>query len=144
MKEDFNYNEVPRDYLHCLHAQCPRSAHCLRFQVAQHASPTTLFFSVINPAYVMGKEDNCTHFKQDSLSRFAIGITHLFDNIPHAKAVKVKQMLLHHFERNMYYRIRNKERHISPEEQQAISYIFEKEGIKEEPLYDEYIYKYQW
>ena len=144
MKEDFNYNEVPGNYLHCLHAQCPRSADCLRFQVTHHVYPTIASISVINPNHVVGKEEACPNYQPDKLSRFALGITRLYDNIPYAKAVKIKQMLLSHFQRNMYSRIRKKERYISPEDQQTIRNILQKEEIKEEPVFDEYIYKYAW
>lgn len=46
--------------------------------------------------------------------------------------------------RSMYYRIRNKERLLHPEEQKQIAAIFIKHGIKYEPTFDIYIEKYDW
>ena len=89
MKEDFNYKEVPNGYAHCLNAQCPRSADCLRFLFALHVDNETPTFSVINPAYV-AEQEGCPYFRSECLVRFAVGITHMFDNLPYTKTVKKK------------------------------------------------------
>ena len=65
---------------------------------------------------------------------------HLLDNIPHATAVIIrKRDILSDGGRSMYYRIRNKERLLHPEEQKQIAAIFIKHGIKYEPTFDIYI-----
>lgn len=144
MEKDFDYNSIPKTYLYCLNAQCPHSAQCLRHQVAMHADPELMYLSVVNPAYVAGKEKNCPCFQSDHISRFASGITHLLDKIPHVQAVRLRSALYSHFGRNMYYRIRNKERLIRPEEQEFIRQLFLKNGINEEPAFDEYVELYDW
>lgn len=144
MKEDFDYKLVPANYLHCFYEQCSRSANCLRFQVAQHATPDVVVISTINPSAVAGKNESCTFFERDQLFRFALGITHLLDTLPHAKAVAIRREMLSHFGRNTYYRIRSKERHITPEEQSLIRELFKKEGLTEEPKFDELTYMYSW
>ena len=144
MNKDFDYKEVPSTYLHCLQEQCPRSAECLRFQVTLHIDPDIPHFLVINPGYIAGKEEKCLYFRPDCKICFAVGITHIFDNIPHTKAVRLKNILYSHFGRSMYYRIRNKERFMKPDEQVFIRETFKKEGIQEEPVFDKYIYQYNW
>lgn len=144
MKQDFDYKEVPHDYTHCLHAQCPRSANCLRFLVTQHAGPEVIRIQVINPAHVIGKEEKCSDFQPDVLACFAFGITHLFDKLPYSTAVKVRRLLFLNLKRNTFYRIQRKERLINPEEISLIREAFRMEGIKEEPVFDELIYKYDW
>ncbi|NDV58237.1 DUF6078 family protein [Bacteroides sp. 519] len=144
MKKDFNYKDVPQTYPHCLHAQCPQAQKCLRFYVAQHADEETQTFPLINPNYLNGKEESCPYFQLNVLTRFASGITHLFDDLPHAKAVKIKQIIYNYFKRNMYYRILNKERLIKLDEEAFIRGVFKKEGIDTEPVFDEYVYKYDW
>lgn len=143
MENNFNYQEVPGAYLHCLHAECPRSATCLRFLVTLHADPHTLCFSVINPAFI-AEQVECPYFQVDELTRFALGMSHLLDNQVHSKALKLRKVLYSYFGRSMFYRIRNKERLITPEEQAFIREIFRKEGIEEEPVFDQYVYRYQW
>jgi len=143
MKKDFDYNEVPQGYLHCLHAQCTRSTDCLRFLITPYVYSHRPSIKVVNPTHIAGEEE-CQYFQADRLSRFAIGITHLLDNLPHAQALRIKQILFHHFQRNMYYRIRNKERLIKPSEVSFIHRLFQEEGITEEPVFDEYVLKYDW
>ncbi|MDL2256353.1 DUF6078 family protein [Parabacteroides sp. OttesenSCG-928-G06] len=143
MKEDFNYKEIPGGYLHCLNAECSRSVDCLRYQVTLHVDQETPAFSVLNSGYVAARGE-CPFFQPDSLTRFALGMKHLFDNVPYAKALKIRNALYHYFERSMYYRIRNKTRLITPNEQAYIRQVFRKEGVQEEPVFDEYIEKYDW
>ena len=143
MNDDFNYKQVPRNYTHCLNAQCPRSADCLHFLVTRHVDKETRYFSVVNPAYV-AEQKECPYFQPDRLIRFAIGITHLFDNLPHTKAVKIKKTMYSYFGRNAYYRTLHKQRLIKPEEQDFIRQTFVKEGVAEQPAFDEYIDQYVW
>ena len=80
----------------------------------------------------------------DRTARFAMGITHLLDKLPHSEAVIVKSLLYDLLKRNMYYRIKNKERSIRPSEQESIRQIFLSRGITDEPVFDEYIEQYDW
>lgn len=144
MKEDFDYTEIPKDYTHCLHAGCPRSAVCLRFLVTRHAGAEVKRIPVVNPAYVVGNEDSCSYFQEDRLACFALGITHIFDDLHYNDALKVRRLLLYTLKRNTFYRILNKERLIKPAEMAIIREIFHSLGIEKEPVFDEYFYKYDW
>ncbi|MCD8183408.1 MAG: DUF6078 family protein [Bacteroides sp.] len=144
MEKDFDYNSIPKTYLYCLNAKCTRFAKCLRYQAAIHANPKLASISVVNPSYIAGQEKDCPHFQPDRLSRFALGITNLLDKIPHAQAVRLRDSLYSHLGRSMYYRIRNRERLIHPEEQEFIRQLFLRYGIKEKPVFDEYVELYDW
>lgn len=144
MKEDFDYNQVPNEYTHCLHAQCQRSAKCIRFLVTRHTGPEIRRIPVVNPAYILNNKDTCSYFHEDRMSCFALGITHIFDNLPYTQALKLKKILFNTLKRNTYYRIKRKERLITPAEVSLIREIFKNEGIHEEPSFDELIYKYDW
>lgn len=144
MEKDFDYNTVPKTYLHCLNAHCPHTAKCLRYQVSQHITPETVSISVLNPTHVAGKEQKCAYFQPDRLSHFTLGITHLLDKLPHTEALRFKEEIYNYFHRNMYYRVYNKERLIRPKEQEFIRQLFLRNGIKEEPVFDEYVDQYDW
>lgn len=144
MKGDFDYKEVPKNYLHCVHSSCKRSGECLRFLVTRHADPKIHRIYIVNPTSLTGNNDGCAHFQPDELTCFGWGITHLFDNIPYKKALKIKRILCNGLERNTFYRIQRKERQINPNEIVFIRELFKKEGIEEEPTFDELIYKYNW
>lgn len=143
MEEYFDYHDVPKGYIHCLNESCPDATTCLRFQVALRADAQTISFQTINPTYAAGGE-GCSYFQSDQLTRFASGITHLLDKLPHSKAIEIKEILHKHFGTNTYYRIRNKKRLIRPEEQEYIRQLFVEEAVGGEPMFDEYIDKHDW
>ena len=104
--------------------------------------------SVIKLHYLFRKKSLITrqsiHFKPFCTSHFASGIDHLLDNISYSIAVAIRRELYTLMGRNMYYRIRNKERLLHPCEQEQIAAIFLKHGIKTKPEFDQYIDKYDW
>lgn len=138
MKTDFNYHSVPQNFLHCLNKECKLSAECLRYQVALRIDPKRVSVPVLSPVYI-SNEKECSHYMPDRLERFALGITHLLDELPHNEAIAIKEQLVNHFNRSTYYRCLRKERLISPEEQAFIRRIFESRGITKEPVFDEYV-----
>lgn len=57
---------------------------------------------------------------------------HLLDNIPHSLAITIRKELAVLMGRNMYYRIRNQERLLHPDEQEQITKIFLKHVVSAE------------
>lgn len=144
MEKDFNYHEVPYTFMHCIHTSCVRANDCLRYRVMQHATPDRASITIVNPVQIPENGNDCPHFFADQKARYALGITHLLDNIPHKVAVQIRNILYMYFQRNIYYRIRNQERLIKPAEQDYIRQVFLKKGINEEPVFDTYIEQYEW
>lgn len=144
MKPDFNYNTVPYQFAHCLNDQCPRAGECLRHLIVRHIPAECETVNIVAPMYATANSESCSYFRQDKSVKFAQGITHLLDNVAHADAVILRDQLYTYFKRNTYYRIRNKERLIQPDEQEYIRKLFLKRGITEEPIYDEWIEGYKW
>ena len=140
---NFNYKEVPHNYIHCLNAQCPCAGNCLRFIAAQHADAKIATFRVVNPVYIASRKE-CPLFHPNQVIRYAVGITHLYENLPYIKMRPIKRQIQAYFGRSKYYRIYRKERNISPEEQSFIRELFRKMGIQEEPAFDEYVDMYKW
>ena len=133
MNKKIGYNDVPKSFLYCNHDKCPRRGKCLRYQVA-----------LDNPQHIAGNENNCDFFKLNETTRFAAGMSHLLDDIPHATAIAIHKEIYSLMGRSMYYRIFNKERLLHPVEQEQIAAIFRKHGIKSKPVFDDYIDKYDW
>lgn len=144
MNENFDYSQVPKNYSHCLNERCLNSSDCLRFQVALRADKNTTSFTVINPTYLLDKEGSCPYFKSAHMIRYAMGINHLLENLPLAKSNKVKSVLYKHFGRNMFYRIKNKQRLIHPTEQAFIKQTLTNEGLEVESPFDEFHDSYNW
>lgn len=144
MSPDFNYNEVPLTFLHCLNKQCKKASKCLRYMVTAYVPARYSAISTVNPNFIASCKDACPYFMPDEKKRFALGITYLLDKIPHSQAVSIKREMIAELQRATYYRCWRKERLIKPGEQERIRQIFLKWGINEEPVYDEYVEQYEW
>ena len=145
MKPDFDYSEVPYAFAHCFNTKCPRAAKCLRYLVTSYIPLQLTVVCVVNPALTASQEvEPCSFFIPDRMKRYASGITHLLDKIPHAEALVIKREIYKFLGRNMYYRIKKHERLATPAQQEHIRQIFLNHGIKEEPVYDTYVEKYDW
>lgn len=143
MNNDLDYKQIPQGYLHCLSADCTRSADCLRFKVGMAAGESVSYFKIVNPAYAKKQED-CHFFQPDQKVRLAYGITHLYDNLTKRNAEKLWKLIHNYIGNAVYYRIRNKERAIRPEEEAFIRKAFLEAGITEEPQFDEYKEQYDF
>lgn len=144
MKSDFEYSLVPYNFLHCLNGECLHAADCLRHQVSLRIPSDREAVTIVNPARITPASEGCPYFMPDRLQRFAFGITHLLDSIPHGDAVVIKQQMIAHFKTHTYYRFLRKERLINPAGQEYIRQLFLKRGLTDEPVYDEYVEQYEW
>lgn len=144
MKDDFDYQLVPSNYIHCLNQACPLGDNCLRRLAALHAPKKYPYLVAVNPAAYSEDATHCPHFKSSAKIRFAWGLTATFDNIPYKTALLLKRKIRSLYSRTTYYRILNKERSLSPAEQSEIAHIFEQNGITSVPVYDSYTEEYDW
>ncbi len=143
MKESFDYKEVPEGYAHCLNTQCPCSSDCLRYKIGAIVSDDTTHIKVVNPKYVK-KQKECPYFQPDELVCYAYGISHLYDGLLHTTYIKIKKALREYFGHNAYYRIYNKIYPVKAKDQAFIRELFQKEGVEFEPVFDEYIERYDF
>ncbi|MDR0894872.1 MAG: DUF6078 family protein [Prevotellaceae bacterium] len=141
MEEDFDYSIIPGNFIFCLNNGCSRARTCMRYLMAAHEIETSETITVINPKRTAADCD--AYFPHEKVN-FALGITHLFDNLPHRTALVVKQRIIDRFNNATFYRWKQKVRLISPEEQEAIRRIFRSEGIADEPVYDQQVPQYAW
>ncbi len=144
MEQPFDYDIIPPLFVHCVNSQCLRAGECLRRKAILNARPGKYTLKIVNPADIREDGEDCRFFFADKKTTFALGITHLLDDLPYNKALAVKTNLLEHFSKGTYYRILNKERVIKPHEERYIRNLFIKLGIKEEPRFDRYVEKYNW
>ena len=138
MKNEFDYQEVPYDFAHCLNDQCTQVNHCLRHLAAANSTSIRKFFPIVNPAHYPKERDKCPFFKSQIKKRIALGITNLLDNVPHKTALLLRRQMVEHFGKTLYYRFLRKENELLPEHQIFIKQLFEQNGINEEPVFDSY------
>lgn len=144
MESEFNYQSAPYDFAHCFNGQCACADKCLRHLLAAHIPAGRNYVTVVNPNNVAPDGKSCLFFREKRLVRFAVGMVHLYDNLTYRDAAIVKRSIYSHFGRSTYYRMRNSERPITPEEQVFIKNVFRKHGITSDPVFDAYKDGYNW
>lgn len=140
MNTDFDYKSFPTTFMHCFNEQCLRGGQCLRRQMALCIPKERGSVIVVNPGHIGSLTgEDCPSFLLDQPQRFARGFSHLFDNVPHRKALAIKSQMLTYFGRTSFYRCYRKERLIKPGEQKRIGEMFRNQNLNEEPQFDEYV-----
>ena len=124
MNKPLTYDDIPKMYLFCNHTKCPRRNKCLRFQAAMIVPQSVPHYEAININHVAGNEKECSYFSAYTLTTFALGISHILDDVPHKKAMAIQNSLKSLMGKSMYYRIRNKQRRLHPLEQKQIADVF--------------------
>ena len=66
----------------------------------------------------------------------AQGMSNIYDAVSTSTASAIKQELMDHFGKGLYYRMKTGEKHITPEQQAFIAATFEKHGVTTPPVYD--------
>lgn len=75
--------------------------------------------------------------QQKTTSSFlAQGMSNLYDEVSTPIASAIKQELVAHFGKALYYRLKSGEKLITPEQQAYIAEVFAKHGAPTPPLYD--------
>ena len=131
MKNEFDYQEVPYDFAHCLNDQCTQVNHCLRHLAAANSTSIRKFFPIVNPAHYPKERDKCPFFKSQIKKRIALGITNLLDNVPHKTALLLRRQMVENFGKTLYYRFLRKENELLHEHKIFIKQLFEQNGINE-------------
>lgn len=66
----------------------------------------------------------------------ARGMTNIYDEVNTSTATAIKQDLMAHFGKGLYYHLKNGEKDITPEQQAFIAETFVKHGVNTPPAYD--------
>lgn len=143
METTFNYQDVPANYLHCRNEQCSRAAECLRYQAGMQVTKETPFFVVVNTPHVENLKE-CLYFQPYQTTRMGVGIKNLYDKMPRGLGLRVKKRIHRYLGNGPYYRIRNGECVIKPKLETFIRKVFEEEGVGEEPVFDQYVERYDF
>lgn len=70
---------------------------------------------------------------------YAQGMSNIYDAVNTSVASAIKQDLVEHFGKGLYYRMKSGEKNINQEQQAYIAQVFEKHGVTTPPVYDKII-----
>lgn len=135
---------VPFNYARCYNEQCPKASNCLRRVAALLTTADTSYISIVNPMCIPATGTDCPYFQTAEKIHVAWGISHLLDKVPYKDGTNMKQQLIGHFGKTLYYRFYREERFLSPADQNYIRQLFRRKGISEEPVFDSYTDEYNW
>lgn len=78
-------------------------------------------------------ENNNTNKPQEGVAQ---GMSNIYDEVSTSVASAIKQDLVAHFGKGLYYHLKNGEKPINAEQQAFIAETFVKHGVSTPPVYD--------
>lgn len=100
---------------------------------------------ILNPSqYERSGGEDCRYFFSIVPERHAKGFLHMLDDLPRLKGDEVKRQMVRYFGRTVYYRCLHGERLVKPSEQADIQKIFLRNGLREKPVYDAFVERYDF
>jgi len=127
--------------IYCLNNDCALADKCLRVQKRDEEMGETI--RVINQRVVAGGAD-CQYFATGETTRFGKGFIKMLENLPRKKEEEFRQMMLRHYPRNKYFKMRKGEVLCSPEDQQLITTILTQLSITHDTIFDDFVDKVDW
>ena len=134
MKE-LTFKDAPHEWAICFQDDCPLAKSCLRHAVAMLAPADLTRHVTVLPA--ARKDGQCSLFATAEPVRIARGMKRLIPRIYSEKVTAIRQGLYGIFgSKSSYYRYRDGDYVITPEQQARIAALFRKHGVEAEPVYD--------
>jgi hypothetical protein len=128
----------------CFIQECPLHETCLHWLTGQYYGGETHIVTCVNPYYPTVNSLQCSMYQKDDIVKYAVGMMHIFDDVPFPIARATKKRLINLFSRKRFYEYRNGVRPIPPYEQQKIARVFQEEGWQGEIRYDGWKEDYLW
>jgi len=143
--------EMPPTYIRCTAAEgsCPLRETCLRSKVHREAAYSGNYYGLIVVnlwnADIKPQTADCQAYRKAETLRFARGFSRLFDPVPKGVYATVQRQVQQVFSNRLYYfQCKKGTRLTSPEEQERIAQIFQKNGIAAAPQYDKMVEVYDY
>lgn len=151
-KTEIDFTSKPGNFYGCKEdsSTCPLASKCLRAQYLsyelgkeqQYEMVTIVNFRNRGISYATAE---CKKFVSDKKVRFAVGMRHIYDKVPHGIHSDVRLSVMSCFSNTRYfYEAQNGSRLISPKTQKAIADVFKLYGMDFAPEYDHYVEQYDW
>ena len=77
-----------------------------------------------------------THNTNSTHEGMVQGMSNIYDEVNTSVASAIKEDLMAHFGKGLYYHLKNGEKPINAEQQAFIAATFEKHGVNTPPVYD--------
>lgn len=124
--KNIDFSSMPKGYKLCFNDKCLLAQKCLRHIAIEQIKDSAEVFQVINHFKFEGM--SCKYFVCSENVSIAYGMKGAFENILVSDAKKIRIELIELFGQAEFYRRKNAEKPISPDEQEQIINIFAKFG----------------
>lgn len=137
MEESMKFNDVPFGWALCCVNECTKKADCLRYQMCCKV-PDGVTKSVCVLPNVL-KLSDCPHFHPMKVERVALGFRNIFAEVKEKHHARMRAEISRYLGGGgTFYRYRNGETPLLPEQQEWIKQLFARYGYTEEVVFDEY------
>ena len=133
-----DYDMFPPQFQHCMLAECPHSAVCLRYRAFVAAPAEKSAFTLLNPTMLKQQDlTDCRFLYQREPETLARGIKNSMERLPQQQLQKVRNALIAAFGRTRYYRFLRNESWLDEAAQKQIRKIFTNYGVENFLVFDE-------
>lgn len=140
-----DFEQIPEWWALCGNSQCPHAQECLRHLAFNQVPSTVTRWACVLPTAM--QDGQCRYFQKAVKLRMARGFKGFYNSlknkyIQHEVRIRLTAYL---GSKGSYYRYRDGERWLTPEQQQVIADVAQRLGLKEEPVvFDEYRESYDF
>ena len=142
--EEIDYKKIPERWAMCQKTDCPRAGECLRFQACAAVPEWMKSWRCLMPQYL--NDDECPFFLKMEPVRMARGLNRLYTKVRDAHTrYEIRVTLTAHFgSKGTYYRYKDGERWLNPQQQQVVLGQVHLCGCEAEDIFDEYADTYDF
>ena len=142
--EEIDYRKIPDWWVMCQKETCPKARECLRYQACVAVPKELTSWQCLLPQVL--DDEECRYFLKMEPVRMARGLNKLFREVQHRRSRQdIREALMRHFGSNgSYYRYKNGERWLNPEQQRCVLDIAHEHGCQSEDVFDEYAETYDF
>ena len=139
-----DFNEIPERWAVCMNDNCPKAGECLRRTACKEMPKTVTRWMCVMPSALQDGE--CKYFVKEEKIRMARGFRSLFDGMNSRDARHDLRLKLSEYfgSKGAYYRHKDGERLITPEQQHQIEALVEQYGYSAETIFDEFVDAYDF
>ena len=138
LPENFDFSQKPNGWALCYIAECSRRHECMRYQVCKQAATVGMNQSVCILPTVMNRAE-CPYFAPIQIVRAAAGFSRIFAEVKEKHHAAMRRELAAYLGTGgSFYRYRNGQRLLMPEQQEWIKRLFQRYGYTAGVVFDDY------
>ena len=131
-------------YLVCFREECPLHESCLRYDCGEYVDRQYYFVEAVNPKYPKVTTSECPVYRKNETLMMKTGLTQFYKKMTGEQERAIRAKLISHYNRKVYYWLRNGEKTITPEDQQFIEDVCRQHGYNGPFVYDSEHKEWVW